>query len=99
MALFLSEEDVRRLLTVDVALEAAQRGAFGELYGAVHGLEGLLRGDLLPLGRVSRRQWARIANTPAAALGSARRKTCRATPRPGSSDAKASATSSSPPAS
>ncbi len=57
-----------------VALEAAQRGAFGELYGAVHGLEGLLRGELLPLGRVSRRQWARIGHTPAAALGSARRK-------------------------
>jgi 6-phosphofructokinase 1 len=57
-----------------VASEASRCDAFGELYGAVHGLEGLLKGELVDLGRLSKSAWGRVARTPGAALGSTRRK-------------------------
>ena len=54
--------------------EADESKAFGKVYGAGFGLEGVLSGELLNLGQLSRAAWNRIARTPAAALGSTRRK-------------------------
>ena len=57
-----------------VVQEAFGSAVFGEVYGAMHGMEGVLRGDLKDLRKTSKAEWDRIANTPAAALGSTRRK-------------------------
>ena len=57
-----------------VVAEAQETRAFGKILGSVHGLEGILQGDFRDLGAVSRSTWARIAQTPGAALGSTRRK-------------------------
>ena len=48
---------------------------FGEVYGAVHGLGGILDEAFLDLRQLSphKRLWASLANTPGAALGSGRR--------------------------
>ena len=48
---------------------------FGEVYGSIHGLGGILDEALLDLRRHSSKNfWTRIANTPGAALGSGRRR-------------------------
>ena len=47
--------------------------SFGQIYGAVHALDGVLDGAFLDLRRQPRDAWTRIANTPGAALGSGRR--------------------------
>ncbi len=57
-----------------VVREAMEHRQFGELYGAVHGLEGVLGENFLDLRRQSKAAWSRVARTPGAALGSARRK-------------------------
>ena len=57
-----------------VVLEAAAGGRIGEVYGAVHGLEGLLAEDFLTLSGRTDGLWRAVANTPGAALGSARRR-------------------------
>lgn len=57
-----------------VLREARDSGAFGEVYGARRGVEGLLAGDLIPLAAVSEAHWRRVESTPGAALGSTRRK-------------------------
>ena len=62
------------LSLMGVVQEASGKQAFGEVYGAAHGLEGLLRQDFIDLGRLSKTAWSRIARTPGAALGSTRRK-------------------------
>ena len=54
--------------------EASEQRALGTLYGASHGLAGLLKGELIGLERTSGATWRRIARTPGAALGSTRRK-------------------------
>ncbi len=48
--------------------------AVGAIYGMRHGIEGLLREDLLDLRREEPAIWERIRRTPSAALGSARYK-------------------------
>ncbi len=53
--------------------EAAARGGFGTIYGAVHGLEGLLARNVVRLSGLSGSGLLRIARTPGAALGSSRR--------------------------
>ena len=58
---------------VGVVQEVFQDHAFGEVYGAIHGLGGILDGALLDLRRQPRRIWTGIASTPGAALGSGRR--------------------------
>ena len=55
-----------------VAGEALSSGAFARVYGSRRGVEGLVGGDLVNLGSLSRGAWARIARTPGAALGSTR---------------------------
>ena len=57
-----------------VVQEAMRHEPFGELYGTVHGLEGLLKGHFRDLRGQSKGTWPRVASTPGAALGSARRK-------------------------
>ena len=57
-----------------VVRAARESGAFGEVYGARRGVEGLIAGDLASLAGVSEEQWDRVAATPGAALGSTRRK-------------------------
>ena len=54
--------------------EALQSQAFGQVLGALHGLEGLLNGSIIDLERPSKRTWQRVAASPGAALGSGRRK-------------------------
>ena len=44
------------------------------ILGAHFGLEGLLQGQFIDLGRISKSKWDAIAQTPGAALGSTRRK-------------------------
>lgn len=57
-----------------VVSEALGRGAGDSVFGAVHGLEGLLADELLDLGTYSAVRWKAIAWTPGAALGSSRRR-------------------------
>ena len=57
-----------------VVSEAKASGAFGEVYGARRGVEGLLADALIPLGAVSDAHWRRVEATPGAALGSTRRR-------------------------
>jgi ATP-dependent phosphofructokinase / diphosphate-dependent phosphofructokinase len=59
---------------VGVVREAQEQRAFGKIYGAAHGLEGVLGNKLIDLGQLSRAAWGRIARTPGAALGSTRHK-------------------------
>ena len=54
--------------------EAVRSGAFGRVYGAYRGLEGLLDGQVSDLTDVSPSTWKRVARTPGAVLGSTRRK-------------------------
>lgn len=48
--------------------------AVGRIYGARHGIKGILEGQFIDLRRESRRTLEAVANTPSAALGSVRRK-------------------------
>jgi len=57
-----------------VATEALRRSAVADVWGMRHGIEGLLRGDLVDLGRESRDTLRRVGRCPAAALGSCRKK-------------------------
>ena len=57
-----------------IVREAARHPELGCVYGAVHGLDGLLSDSLLDLTSHSEAAWRRVANTPGAALGSSRRK-------------------------
>ena len=54
--------------------EASSNSRLGTVYGAVHGLAGLIKEDIIPLERPSGATWRRIARSPGAALGSTRRK-------------------------
>ena len=57
-----------------VVREAQEHRAFGEKYGAAHGLDGLLSSQLIDLSGQVKARWDRIARTPGAVLGSSRRK-------------------------
>jgi len=50
-----------------VARQAVDHPEIGKIIGASHGLEGLLRDEVIDLGRLSKAEWNRIAKTPAAA--------------------------------
>ena len=53
--------------------EILRRREFGEIYGAAHGLKGLLDSSFLDLRRQQgSRVWRRVASTPGAVLGSGR---------------------------
>jgi 6-phosphofructokinase 1 len=53
--------------------EASFGTHFGSVYGASHGLEGVLSGQIANLGDTGPDEWQRISRTPGAALGSSRR--------------------------
>ncbi len=53
---------------------ARESGACGKIYAARFGAEGILRGDLIDLTDATPAQVARLAVTPASAIGSCRRK-------------------------
>jgi 6-phosphofructokinase 1 len=57
-----------------VVREASGHDTVGDIFGAAHGLDGLLSGRLIDLRKQSATEWGRIARTPGAALGSTRRK-------------------------
>ncbi len=59
---------------VGVIEAATASSRIGQVLGARFGAEGLLRRDVVDLGRVPRDVWQRIRFTPSAALGSCRRK-------------------------
>ncbi|HZM00176.1 MAG TPA: 6-phosphofructokinase [Planctomycetota bacterium] len=59
---------------VGVILEARRHAAIGRLFGARHGVQGLLKDDLLDLSRQPAGLLEQVALTPAAALGSVRKK-------------------------
>ena len=59
---------------VGVVREALAHPEFGKLYGAIHGLEGLLAGRVMDLRKQDSATLAGVARTPGAALGSTRRK-------------------------
>jgi 6-phosphofructokinase 1 len=59
-------------------IEAAQKsGVIREIYGAVHGIKGVLDERLIDLGRESRETLEAVARTPGAALRSVRKKPTR----------------------
>ena len=57
-----------------IASEYAAAMPGGTLYGAPHGLEGILKGAAVDLSAVSDVQWRRVAAAPGAAIGSTRRR-------------------------
>jgi len=57
-----------------VVSEAMNLDASGDIYGARHGIEGILAGDFVDLRRLSRSELKGLRSTPAAALGSCRRR-------------------------
>src|SRR3954470_24546427 len=59
---------------VGVVLEARRHGHIGKLLGARHGVRGIVNEDFIDLGGVPQELLERIAQTPAAALGSTRDK-------------------------
>ena len=57
------------------AVEAALAdGRIGGIYGMLYGVQGLLKEDLIDLRRQPAELWARLINTPSAALGTCRYK-------------------------
>jgi 6-phosphofructokinase 1 len=59
---------------VGVALEARKHGHIEKLFGARHGVRGIINDDLIDLGEASNDLLERIAITPSSALGSTRDK-------------------------
>ena len=59
---------------VGVIEEVCEQQCINELLGAVHGVRGIIAGDLVNLKLLSRRDLDDIARTPSAALGSTRDK-------------------------
>ncbi len=57
-----------------VVESASAAGEIGSVLGARFGVDGLLKGDLIDLGKQDPAIWPRLKNTPSAALGSCRRK-------------------------
>lgn len=56
-----------------IVLEVQRNGGSRGVYGALHGLEGVLSGRIIDLSSYSGAKWRKIARTPGAALGSSRR--------------------------
>lgn len=59
---------------VGFVLEASRHACFTRLFGARHGVKGLMKGELVDLAKESPATLERVARTPAAALGSVRQK-------------------------
>jgi ATP-dependent phosphofructokinase / diphosphate-dependent phosphofructokinase len=59
---------------VGAVLAARENRAVGKIYGALHGIQGILDEKFIDLRKESRSTLEAVANTPASALGSVRRK-------------------------
>jgi len=59
---------------VGAVLEAKKHKQIKKIYGALHGIKGILEEDLIDLGRESVRTLEDVAQTPSSALGSVRKK-------------------------
>ncbi|MEI6210268.1 MAG: 6-phosphofructokinase [bacterium] len=59
---------------VGAVLAARSSPAVGRIYGALHGIKGVLDGKFIDLRRETRTTLEEVANTPSSALGSVRRK-------------------------
>ena len=59
---------------VGAILQAKQMKDIGGIYGTLHGMQGILDENFIDLRKESVSELERIANTPASALGSARKK-------------------------
>ncbi len=62
---------------VGAVMEAKKHAAIEKIYGALHGIQGILNEDLIDLGKESKSTLEAVASTPSAALGSIRRKPSR----------------------
>ncbi len=59
---------------IGAVLEAKKHKEIKNIYGALHGIQGILNEDLINLKRESKSTLEAVANTPSSALGSVRRK-------------------------
>jgi 6-phosphofructokinase 1 len=59
---------------VGAVLAARDNRAVGKIYGALHGIQGILDERFIDLRKESRKTLEAVANTPSSALGSVRRK-------------------------
>ncbi len=59
---------------VGAVLAARDNKSVGKIYGALHGIQGILEEHLIDLRKESRKTLEAVANTPSSALGSVRRK-------------------------
>lgn len=59
---------------VGAILQAKKMKEIGGIYGALHGMKGILAEDFIDLRKESLKTLEEVANTPASALGSARKK-------------------------
>ncbi len=59
---------------VGAVLEAKKQKQIKKIYGALHGIKGILEEDLIDLGREGVRTLEDVAQTPSSALGSVRKK-------------------------
>ena len=59
---------------VGAVLAARETRAVGKIYGALHGIQGILDERFIDLRKESRKTLEAVANTPSSALGSVRRK-------------------------
>ena len=59
---------------VGAVLAARKAKTIGRIYGAVHGIAGIMKGEYLDLKKVSETKLLAIADTPSSALGSCRLK-------------------------
>ncbi len=59
---------------VGAILEAKKHKAIKNIYGSLHGIQGILNEDFIDLGKESLKTLEAVANTPSSALGSVRKK-------------------------
>ncbi|MDD4024459.1 MAG: 6-phosphofructokinase [Kiritimatiellae bacterium] len=59
---------------VGAVLAARDNKGIAKIYGALHGIQGILNEDFIDLKKENRKTLEAVANTPASALGSVRRK-------------------------
>ncbi|MEI7901666.1 MAG: 6-phosphofructokinase [bacterium] len=59
---------------VGAVLAARENRTVGKIYGALHGIQGILDETFIDLRKESRKTLEEVANTPSSALGSVRRK-------------------------
>ena len=59
---------------VGAVLEAKKHGAIEKIFGAMHGIQGILDEELIDLGKETPANLEKVAETPSSALGSVRKK-------------------------